>query len=248
MITSLLTSTYTVKPMQSHLSIVDFFFNTAQSSLIPRPSKIGRIFLPQFQQAQGPGYFNSISTKYFLWVELHGYVRPVCEVEKTYVLYTYVYVQVQSWVPDPNNPSTSYVGNFHRLFMMSTVQFLQITTIDYRCLLQLDHQMLGQRPSAASGVEVVSQASSLPHWAGSRDQGGGSMQKVGGLKYLAPNINVYVLMIFTAFSLKSVGGALAPPAQSRYQTSCAVREESGTETTSCPPIPPPMCVQHLSVV
>ena len=44
------------------------------------------------------------------------------------------------------------------------------------------------------------------------------MQKVGGLKYLAPNINVYVLMIFTAFSLKS-GGALAPPA---------------------PPIPPPM--------
>ena len=41
-------------------------------------------------------------------------------------------------------------------------------------------------------------------------RGGGSMQKVGGLKYLAPNINVYVLMIFTAFSLKS-GGALAPP-------------------------------------
>jgi len=49
-------------------------------------------------------------------------------------------------------------------------------------------------------------------------RGGGSMQKVGGLKYLGPNINVYVLMIFTAFSLKS-GGALAPPA---------------------PPIPPPM--------
>ena len=49
-------------------------------------------------------------------------------------------------------------------------------------------------------------------------RGGGSMQKVGGLMYLAPNINVYVLMIFTAFSLKS-GGALAPPA---------------------PPIPPPM--------
>jgi len=36
------------------------------------------------------------------------------------------------------------------------------------------------------------------------------MQKVGGLKYSAPNINVYVLMIFTAFSLKSGGGALAP--------------------------------------
>ena len=49
--------------------------------------------------------------------------------------------------------------------------------------------------------------------------GGGSMQKVGGLKYLAPYINVYVLMIFTAFSLKSEG-ALAPPAP--------------------PPIPPPM--------
>ena len=49
-------------------------------------------------------------------------------------------------------------------------------------------------------------------------RGGESMQKVGGLMYLAPNINVYVLMIFTAFSLKS-GGALAPPA---------------------PPIPPPM--------
>ena len=47
------------------------------------------------------------------------------------------------------------------------------------------------------------------------------MQKVGGLKYLAPNINVYVLMIFTAFSLKS-GGALAPPA---------------------PPIPPPMALR-----
>jgi len=44
------------------------------------------------------------------------------------------------------------------------------------------------------------------------------MQKVGGLKYSAPNINVYVLMIFTGFSLKS-GGALAPPA---------------------PPFPPPM--------
>ena len=44
------------------------------------------------------------------------------------------------------------------------------------------------------------------------------MQKVGGLKYLALNINVYVLMIFTAFSLKS-GGVLAP---------------------SAPPIPPPM--------
>ena len=39
--------------------------------------------------------------------------------------------------------------------------------------------------------------------------GGGSVQKVGGLKYSAPNINVYVLMIFTGFSLKS-GGALAP--------------------------------------
>ena len=36
------------------------------------------------------------------------------------------------------------------------------------------------------------------------------MQKVGGLKYLAPNINVYVLMIFTAFSLKSGGGACPP--------------------------------------
>ena len=44
-------------------------------------------------------------------------------------------------------------------------------------------------------------------------RGGGSIQKVGrgGLKYSAPNINVYVLMIFTGFSLKS-GGALAPPA------------------------------------
>ena len=41
-------------------------------------------------------------------------------------------------------------------------------------------------------------------------RGGGSMQKVGGLKYLAPNINVYVLMIFTAFSLKSGGGACPP--------------------------------------
>jgi len=40
--------------------------------------------------------------------------------------------------------------------------------------------------------------------------GGGRIQKVGGLKYSAANINVYVLMIFTAFSLKS-GGALAPP-------------------------------------
>ena len=49
-------------------------------------------------------------------------------------------------------------------------------------------------------------------------RGGGSIQKVGGLKYSAPNINVYVLTIFTGFSLKS-GGALAPPA---------------------PPIPPPM--------
>jgi len=37
------------------------------------------------------------------------------------------------------------------------------------------------------------------------------MQKVGRLKYLASNINLYVLMIFTAFSLK-IGGALAPPA------------------------------------
>ena len=36
------------------------------------------------------------------------------------------------------------------------------------------------------------------------------MQKVGVLKYSALNINVYVLMIFTAFSLKS-GGTLAPP-------------------------------------
>jgi len=36
------------------------------------------------------------------------------------------------------------------------------------------------------------------------------MQKVGSLKYSAPNINVYVLMIFTAFSLKS-WGALVPP-------------------------------------
>ena len=35
------------------------------------------------------------------------------------------------------------------------------------------------------------------------------MQKVEGLKYSAPNINVYVLMIFIAFSLKS-GGVLAP--------------------------------------
>jgi len=35
------------------------------------------------------------------------------------------------------------------------------------------------------------------------------MQKVGGLKYSAPNTNVCVLMIFTGFSLKS-GGALAP--------------------------------------
>jgi len=41
------------------------------------------------------------------------------------------------------------------------------------------------------------------------NSGGGSMQKVGGPKYSVPNINVYVLMIFTAFSLKS-GGALAP--------------------------------------
>ena len=32
--------------------------------------------------------------------------------------------------------------------------------------------------------------------------GGGNMQKVRGLKYSAPNINVYVLKIFTAFSLK----------------------------------------------
>jgi len=43
------------------------------------------------------------------------------------------------------------------------------------------------------------------------------MQKVGGLKYSAPNINVYVLMVFTGFSPKSVcvcvcvGGGLAPP-------------------------------------
>jgi len=55
------------------------------------------------------------------------------------------------------------------------------------------------------------------------DSGGGSMQKVGELKYSAPNINVYVLMIFTAFSLK-VGGGLAPPAS---------------------PIPPPMYEVHI---
>ena len=41
--------------------------------------------------------------------------------------------------------------------------------------------------------------------------GGGRMQKVRGLKYSAPNINVYVLMIFTAFLLKS-GGHLPPHA------------------------------------
>ena len=48
--------------------------------------------------------------------------------------------------------------------------------------------------------------------------GGGSMQKVGGLKYSAPNINVYVLMIFTAFSLKSGGGACpaCPPYSASY--------------------------------
>jgi len=32
--------------------------------------------------------------------------------------------------------------------------------------------------------------------------------KSGGLKYLAPNINVYVLMIFTAFSLESGKGVM----------------------------------------
>jgi len=38
------------------------------------------------------------------------------------------------------------------------------------------------------------------------NRGGGSMQKVGELKYLAPNINVYILMILTAFSLNSGEG------------------------------------------
>ena len=37
-----------------------------------------------------------------------------------------------------------------------------------------------------------------------------SSASIAGLQYSAPNINVYVLIIFTAFSLKS-GGALAPP-------------------------------------
>jgi len=35
--------------------------------------------------------------------------------------------------------------------------------------------------------------------------GGGMIQKVRGLKYSAPNINVYVFMVFTAFLLKSGG-------------------------------------------
>ena len=37
------------------------------------------------------------------------------------------------------------------------------------------------------------------------------MQKVGGLKYSAPNINVYILMIFTAFARKVKSGGALPP-------------------------------------
>ena len=55
-------------------------------------------------------------------------------------------------------------------------------------------------------------------------QGWRKHAKVGGLKCLAPSINVYVLMIFTALTLKS-GGALA---------------------SSAPPIPPPMTLDTYS--
>ena len=41
--------------------------------------------------------------------------------------------------------------------------------------------------------------------------GRGRIQKVRGLKYSAPNINVYVLMIFTAFLLKSGAGTSPLP-------------------------------------
>ena len=39
----------------------------------------------------------------------------------------------------------------------------------------------------------------------------GTCKKVGGLKYSAPNINVYILMIFTAFARKVKSGGALPP-------------------------------------
>ena len=49
-------------------------------------------------------------------------------------------------------------------------------------------------------------------------------KKLGGLKYSAPDIDVYVLMIFTGFSLKSWGGgggggcSPCPPYSASYDT------------------------------
>ena len=62
---------------------------------------------------------------------------------------------------------------------------------------------------------IIIKETSSAYW----DSGGGSMQKVGVLKYSALNINVYVLMIFTAFSLKSGGGGGACPACPPYSAS-----------------------------
>jgi len=49
------------------------------------------------------------------------------------------------------------------------------------------------------------------------DGGGGSIKKVGWLKYSALNVNiVYVVMIFTAFYLKSRGALAHPPNSTSY--------------------------------